>query len=135
MHVVTAKEPNHVWHIDLTAVSVGGFWTIKDECARRILIPLRLDQFRHEILSVVDWYNEHRPHTTLAGQTPNAVYFERKPSQRKPRIEPRPHWPRPSLCTRPQTLVAGQPGDRFELHIELFNSKRHLPLVTLRRAA
>ncbi|MCH8840116.1 MAG: helix-turn-helix domain-containing protein, partial [Planctomycetes bacterium] len=25
--VVTAKEPNHVWHIDLTAVPMGGFWT------------------------------------------------------------------------------------------------------------
>ena len=164
--VVTAKEPNHVWHIDLTAVPIGGFWTswlpfalpqswpfcwwlvvlvdhysrrvmsigvfanhpdcravcaclgrairrantapkyivcdrdsifdcvafrrwakrrgikpprygavgthgsiavverlirtIKEECARRILIPLPRDAFRREILSYVDWYNEHR---------------------------------------------------------------------------
>jgi len=26
--VVTAKRPNHVWHVDLTAVPIsGGFWT------------------------------------------------------------------------------------------------------------
>ena len=24
--VVTAKRPNHVWHVDLTAVPLGGFW-------------------------------------------------------------------------------------------------------------
>lgn len=26
-HTVTAKRPNHVWHIDLTLVPTGGFWT------------------------------------------------------------------------------------------------------------
>jgi transposase InsO family protein len=25
--VVTAKRPNHVWHVDLTTVPIGGFWT------------------------------------------------------------------------------------------------------------
>jgi len=25
-HVVTAKRPSHVWHVDLTAVPLGGFW-------------------------------------------------------------------------------------------------------------
>ncbi|MFB3894467.1 MAG: transposase, partial [Phycisphaerae bacterium] len=25
--VVTAKRPNHVWHVDLTVVPTGGFWT------------------------------------------------------------------------------------------------------------
>jgi transposase InsO family protein len=24
--VVTAKYPNHVWHVDLTAVPIAGFW-------------------------------------------------------------------------------------------------------------
>lgn len=27
-HIVTAKYPGHVWHIDLTVVPIGGFWTI-----------------------------------------------------------------------------------------------------------
>jgi putative transposase len=238
---VTAKRPNHVWHVDLTTVPIGGFWTswlpfalpqswpfcwwlavvvdhfsrrivsigvfakrpdcrtvcallerairhahaepkyiisdrdrifdcrafrqwakrkgmnpprygaigkhgsiavvertirtIKDECTRRLFVPFRRDQFRREIRSFVEWYNEHRPHTTLAGRTPNEVHFRRKPFQQKPRIEPRRQWPRPSPCAKPQTLVAGQPGDRFELHIERLKRRNHLPVVTLSRAA
>jgi len=239
--VVTARRPNHVWHVDLTTVPIGGFWTswlpfalpqkwpfcwwlvvvvdhfsrrivgiavftkrpncrqvcnllgrtirnassapkyivcdrdrifdslafrrwvkrkgirpprygavgqhgsiavverairtLKNECIRRILVPLCHQQFRHEMSLFVEWYNEHRPHTTLAGRTPNEVYFEQRPTHRRPRIEPRPRWPRPSPCAKPQTLVAGQPGDRFELEIELYKRRRHLPIVTLRRAA
>jgi putative transposase len=238
---VTAKRPNHVWHVDLTTVPIGGFWTswlpfalpqswpfcwwlavvvdhfsrqivgiavfakrpdcrtvcamlgqairrtskppkyivcdrdrifdcrafrewvkrkgikpprygaigkhgsiavvertirtIKDECARRLLVPIRREQFRREIQSFVEWYNEHRPHTTLAGCTPDEVYFSRKLAQQKPRIEPRRQWPRPSPCAKPQTLVAGQPGDRFELNIERLKRRNHLPVVTLTRAA
>ena len=26
-HIVTAKYPNHLWHVDLTAVPTAGFWT------------------------------------------------------------------------------------------------------------
>jgi transposase InsO family protein len=109
--------------------------TIMDDCTRRLLVPIRREQFRREILSFVDWYNEYRPHMTLAGRTPNEVYFGRKPARQKPRIEPRRQWPRPSPCAKPQTLVAGQPGDRFELHIETLRRQRHLPIVTLHRAA
>ena len=69
---------------------------LKDECTRRILVPLRRDDFRRELLSFVDWYGEHRPHMTLEGRTPNEVYFGTRPSNRQPRIEPRPEWPRPS---------------------------------------
>jgi putative transposase len=109
--------------------------TIKDESTRRTLVPLRREAFRREILSYVDWYNEHRPHTTLDGRTPNEVYFGRRPANRTPRIEPRTRWPRPSPCAKPQTLVAGQPGDRFELEIKRLKGRPHLPIVTLRRAA
>jgi transposase InsO family protein len=239
--VVTAREPNHVWHIDLTAVPIGsGFWcswlpfampqnwpycwwvavvvdhfsrriinvgvfankpncrvlcaflgrtvrgtdapkyivcdrdsifdcdafrrwverygikpprygavgqhgsiavverlirTLKDECTRTITVPLRHREFRNELLFYIAWYNEYRPHTTLDGSTPNEVYFGRRPTNQRPRIEPRAHWPRPSPCARPRTLVAGQPGDRFTLNVEQFHGRRHLPIVTLRRAA
>ncbi len=237
--VVTAREPNHVWHIDLTAVPIGsGFWcswlpfampqnwpycwwvavvvdhfsrriinigvfankpncrvlcaflgrtvrctdtpkyivcdrdgifdcgafrrwverngiepprygavgqhgsiavverlirTLKDECTRRITVPVRHREFRNELLFYLAWYNEYRPHTTLDGWTPNEVYFGRRPTNQRPRIEPRAHWPRP--CARPRTLVAGEPGDRFTLNVEQFQGRRHLPIVTLRRAA
>ena len=53
--------------------------TIKDEATRRILVPLRRDTFSNEMLSYADWHNEHRPHTTLEGRTPNEVYFGRHP--------------------------------------------------------
>ena len=239
--VVTAKKPNHVWHIDLTAVPIGGgFWTphlpfalpqcwpfcwwlivivdhysrrvigfaafskrpnslalrtfigkttahihatpkylicdkdsifwckvfkrwckrktirprygavgkhgsiavverlirtIKDEATRRIVVPQRLVAFRRELTSYVAWYNGHRPHTTLHGKTPNEVYFRLRPANRRPRIEPRKRWSRVSPCARPSVLIAGQPGDRFEIEVGFHDGRRHLPIVTLRRAA
>jgi len=92
--------------------------SLKDECTRRILLPQKREACRRELLSFVDWYNEHRPHTTLAGQTPNEVYFDEQPAHRRPRIEPRQRWPRASRCARPQTLVAGKPGDRFTIGLD-----------------
>ena len=109
--------------------------TLKDECTRRILVPLRRQACRRELLLFADWYNDHRPHMTLAGRTPTEVYENQRPAHRKPRTEPRPDWPRRSRCAQPQTLVAGNPGDRFKLHIEHSKGRRHLPVVTLRRAA
>ena len=38
------------------------------------LIPLRRESLRRELVTIFDWYNEHRPHTGLAGKTPNEVY-------------------------------------------------------------
>ena len=109
--------------------------TMKDECTRRILVPYRRNACRRELLSFTNWFNEHRPHTTLAGRTPNEVYFGRRPTNRRPRIEPRQHWPRGSRCARPQTLVAGQPGDRFKVRVEFHAGRRNLPVVSLHRAA
>ena len=152
--VVTAKRPNHVWHIDLTTVPIGrGFWTravgkhgsiavverliltIKNEGTRRILIPQRRETFRGELVSFIDWYNEHRPHTTLDGQTPNEVYLGEQPANRRPRIEPRRRWPRRWPCAKPQALVAGKPGDCFIAEISFHAGRRHLPVVKLKRAA
>ena len=109
--------------------------SLKDECTRRILLPQRREACRRELLSFVDWYNQHRPHTTLDGQTPNEVYFRQRPAHRQPRIEPRKRWPRRSRCARPQTLVAGKPGDRFTLDLDYHRGRKHLPIVSLKRAA
>ena len=100
-----------------------------------ITIPLSRAEFRSELLLYVDWFNQHRPHTTLHGRTPDEVYFARRPANRKPRTEPRKHWPRSSPCAKPRTLVAGRPGDRFDIEVEQLAGNRHLPVVTLRRAA
>ncbi len=109
--------------------------SLKDECTRRILVPYRRHACRRELLSFVDWYNEHRPHTALDGSTPNEVYFARRPARRRPRVEPRKKWPRRSPCARPRTLVAGQPGDLFKVRVQFHAGRRHLPIVSLRRAA
>ena len=109
--------------------------TMKDEATRRIVIPLRRLRFRSELNSFLSWYNEHRPHRTLRGKTPNEVYFRLWPANGRPRIEPRTRWPRRSPCAGPRTLVAGQPGDRFKLQVDFHDGKRHLPIVSLKRAA
>ena len=109
--------------------------TIKTGFTRRILVPLRRDAFRRQLVCFANWYNEFRTHMTLGGRTPHEVYFRRRPDNRRPRIEPREHWPRRSPCARPRTLVAGQPGDRFNLRVDHHRGQRHLPIVTLPRAA
>jgi len=100
-----------------------------------LLIPFRHDDFRRELSAIVDWYNEHRPHASLDGCTPNEVYYRRRPVNRRPRFEPRPDWPRGPPCAGPHTLIKGQPGARIELVVEHHAGKMHLPVVKLRRAA
>ena len=99
------------------------------------LVPLGAKAFRREVALVLDWYNEHRPHTTLGGRTPNEVYFRRFPANRKPRFEARSRWPRGSQCAEPWALVNGKAGARVELELESFAGRKHLPVVTVRRAA
>ena len=109
--------------------------TLKVEFARRSIVSQRRKDFRAELVLFVDWYNEHRAHTWLDGRTPNEVYFGRRPAHHRPRIEPRRHWPRGSPCAAPRTLVAGQFGDWFNLHVDFHGSRPYLPIVTLKRAA
>ena len=111
---VTAKRPNHVWHVDLTTVPIlAGIphrrqripvlaveefpvlvpttrdqapirrdWAAREHCAERALNPnaesrdaplacsLSPGRHRRTTLSLVVWYNEFRPHTTLHGRAP-----------------------------------------------------------------
>ena len=109
--------------------------TMKEQCTKRLLVPLDRPAMRRELCHFVEWYNAHRPHTALGGKTPDEVYHQERPANRRPRIEPRQCWPRASPCARPVTLVAGQPGDRFTLRVEFYQGRRHLPIVSLERAA
>ena len=99
------------------------------------LVPIRRQQMCRDLSWLLDWYNRHRPHTTLGGQTPDEVYSQAFPANRRPRLEPRLGWPRPSACAKPQVLVAGQPGAKFSIEIEHFHGNVNLPIVRLRRAA
>jgi putative transposase len=239
--VVTAKYPNHVWHVDLTTVPTGGFWTtwlpfalpqcwpfcwwvevVIDHFSRRVmgttafpnqpscqevcgvlgrtvakagraprhiicdrgkqfdcqgfrdwcrrkgikrprygaigkhgslavierliltvklllrclpLVPLRNGAFRREVGLAVQWYNRLRPHTWLGGKTPDEVYYGAFPANRKPRFEPRAKWPRGAPCARPWALVRGGPGATLAINVSFYHGRKHLPVVTVKRAA
>jgi hypothetical protein len=98
-------------------------------------VPMQRPAFRRELLLFIDWYNEHRPHMSLRGATPNEIYRRQLPACRRPRFEPRSRWPRGSPCAGHWALVRGKPGARLELHVEFQGGRRHLPIVTLKRAA
>jgi hypothetical protein len=98
-------------------------------------VPYNKRAFQKELRLYIDWFNEHRPHVTLKGRTPNEVYSKRRPANQHPRFEPRKGWPRGSPCAKPQTLVKGQPGTKVELHVEFIADSKHLPVVKLKRAA
>ena len=110
--------------------------TLKSECTRRlILVPYRLGRFEQELAIYFTWHNGHRPHSSLRGATPDEIYHRRRPAIRAPRFEPRRRWPRRSPCASPRTLIRGQPGVRLDLSVQFLAERRHLPIVTLKRAA
>ena len=105
------------------------------EILRAITIPEDQTEPEREARLAVDWYNEHRPHETLGGKTPNEVHFARSPANEQPRIEPRRKWPRGSPCAKPQVAAQGNPGDAMILEIDYHEGRRHLPIIRVRPAA
>ena len=95
-------------------------------------VPSR--EFPAQLGAIADWYNTCRPHTWLGGKTPDEVHYDRYPANRSPRFEPRACWPRGS---RAQTwaIIKGKTGMRVELEVTYHAGRKHLPVVTLRRAA
>ncbi len=71
----------------------------------------------------------------LARRSPQEAYDNLRPANRCPRFEPRPRWPRPSRCARPQALVKGAPGVRLEIQLNFLAGRKHLPVLSVRRAA
>jgi hypothetical protein len=76
-----------------------------------------------------------KPISEEAGRTPQEVYDKLRAANGAPQFEPRSRWPRASPCARPQTLIKGQPGVRFELVVTHHKGRAHLPVVTLLRGA
>ena len=105
------------------------------ETLRLISVPEDQVQFEREIGFIIDWYNEHRPHETLGGKTPDEVFFSRPAANEQPRIEPRRRWPRGSPCAKPQVGIEGSPGDPIVLEIDCLEGRRHLPIIRVRQAA
>jgi putative transposase len=110
--------------------------TLKDEGVRVLpVVPLALRAFQRELSWFFSWYNSSRPHMTLKGATPDEVYFARRSACRAPRFETRAAWPRGSPCALPQVLVKGKPGATLDFAVDFVGGRRHLPTVTIRRAA
>jgi transposase InsO family protein len=108
--------------------------TIKDECTRRVIVPMGRDRFRDELTLFFVWFNLHRPHRCRTGRTPDEVYLDRAPASERWRHEPRGRWPKESGCAAPWAEVRGESGVHLRLNVTYLNGRRHLPVVTLRRA-
>jgi hypothetical protein len=113
------------------------FRTMKNDCTRRILVSFRRDAVRRELAYFMRWYNGHRPHGPRGIRTPDEAYYGRSPACERARLKLRPRWPRQSKCASPQAPVdveasrAGPP----QVVVTFLGGRRHLPVVSLRRAA
>jgi putative transposase len=109
--------------------------SMKNECTRRIWVPLQIEGMRREAGLYVTWYNEHRPNQALGGRTPREVHSDIRPRNSEPRFEPRRNWPKKSPCASPQAAVRGKRGTKLTLVVSYVEGRRHLPVVELRQAA
>ncbi len=107
------------------------FWaTLKGEGLRRIVLPLRYDAMCREVELFVQWYNVHRPHSSLGGATPDEVFFHRPAARDGPRFECRAKWP-----LREGVSLRADQGAAVQLAVTFLEGRRHLPVVELSRAA
>ncbi len=113
------------------------FRTLKSGCTRRILVPFRREAARRELGLFMRWYNGHRPHDALGVRTPDEVYRGLVPACERPRLELRTRWPRRSNCASPQAPVekAGSRAGPLRFDVTFVGGRRHLPVISLRRAA
>ena len=122
--------------------------TLKDECTRRLLVPLRLDDLRPELSLFADWYGSHRPHQSLGGRTPSEVYeagrvvpfFAGAEKHVAAANDSTPGSVGADELPSTDCASAGaraSPADlpKLELEVTFLEGRRHLPIVKLRRAA
>ena len=109
--------------------------TLKNECTRIILVPLRREVFHREFRCFEVWFNQHRAHSALEGKTPYEMYHEILPACQRPRVEPRLRWPRSSPCASPHAPIASHCGAPIRLDVRYHTGRKHLPIIDLRRAA
>jgi putative transposase len=108
--------------------------SMKHECTRRLLVPLRRERTRREIAIYVEWYNTHRPHSALGVRTPDEVYGGLSPACEKPRLELRSRWPAESRCASPQAPMDREGPHDVRLEVSFLGGRRHLPIISLRAA-
>jgi transposase InsO family protein len=106
--------------------------SLKNECTRRIIVPLRLDAFQAEFANYFRWYNEVRPHQSLGGRTPNEVYLGIPSARDGPRFETRLGILK-SMGRRKRRHEVVATSD-LALVVDCLEGRRHLPVVTLKHA-
>jgi transposase InsO family protein len=107
------------------------FWrTLKTECTRAIVVPLRHSDMREELSLFVRWFAEYRPHQGLDGRTPREVYeagkvepFRLRAANDSPMRDP------------PGRRSAHADLPRLELRVSYLEGRHHLPVVELHGAA
>jgi hypothetical protein len=109
--------------------------SLKNECTRVFLVPLRREALRLELTLYTCWHNQTRPHSALDGKTPDEVYHGIIPASQRARFEPRARWPRSSPCASPHAPVADHCGARIRLDVHYHWGRKHLPIVALKQAA
>ena len=100
--------------------------SMKTEYARQIIVPLRQSDMRYELGLYVTWpvrhsfndggYNELRPHQALNGRTPHEIYDGLQ-------------------VLRTQYETRGKNGVKLKLLMSYFKDRKHLPIVSLQKAA
>jgi len=108
--------------------------TLKDEGLRRIAVPLRRADMAVEVGHFARWYNEHRPHETLRGATPAEVRDAVRPAKDALRLQTRPGVPLPRGRPPRDGPRRARCGALVAV-VERLEGRRHLPIVSLRRAA
>jgi transposase InsO family protein len=107
--------------------------SLKNECTRRIIIPLRFDDFQSELTNYFRWYNEVRPRQTLGGRTPNEVRLGIQSARDGPKFETRPVLQKGK--GRCRDLFKMTPSNDLTLVVDFLEDRRHLPIIALKRAA
>jgi putative transposase len=120
--------------IRATAIVERFFLSLKTELLGHVSVALRKDVFRRQLSWYVGWYHASRPHQGLGGRTPDEVFFEQTPAQRRPRFEPRKQWPRSAPCARPRARMRAGAGQPLELVVDFVDRERRLPIVGIKRA-
>ena len=106
--------------------------SLKRECMDVILVPIQEEAFCCELALFSDWYNRHRPHSALRGQTPAEIHNGMKPAGQCSRFEPRVRCPAGASS---KTSASGEPGATFRLEVRFYSGRQHLPISALKLAA
>jgi hypothetical protein len=84
--------------------------SVKDECTRRLVMPMGVRGLRRELALYTHGYYHHRPHQGLGGRTPDEVYFSQRPAIGLPRLEPRSGCPRHGVGVTATPSSTGSDG-------------------------